>query len=87
MYKAILCRCKSCSKEKNYSVNTSDINKSVFCSYCNNKIGSIAEIIKLDEAAQTNREAEEREREKLQAIENEKARAFKSTKIKRKKIS
>jgi len=86
MYKAILCRCKSCSKEKNYSVNTSDINKSVFCSYCNNKIGSIAEIIKLDEAAQTNREAEEREREKLQAIENEKRQErLKAQKLKEKK--
>lgn len=58
MYKAILCICNFCTKEKSYTINIKEPIKSVFCNYCKNKIGSVGELIKLDEIAQKNREVE-----------------------------
>jgi len=75
MYKAILCRCKSCAKEKNYSINTNDINNVVFCFYCNSKIGKIEELVKLDEIAQKNIEAEALANLKAQKLKYEKEQA------------
>lgn len=83
MYKSILYKCKYCTKEINLIINTQKPSNVVFCNNCMNKIGSVAELIKLDDTAQKKREVEHLALVQAQKLEyEEKQKRLKAQKLK-----